>query len=199
LSQEAVLDLNFAPDKNKKITSLMKKADKATTFKRTCGYLSDAELVEYLTMFPNPEKLFKEVPVVRKRRELWNTDASDILANLFNSDEKCYDLFYFCPGQSSNQERLLVTKSKKSEIFCDILQKTSVLINESVNVTEAEVEDTDEVIFCDILKNEPLEAEIEDDYSEITFVENPQNNMDSEDIKDDPLEQALNDILGNDS
>jgi hypothetical protein len=92
-----------------------------------------------------------------------------------------------------------VTKSKKSEIFCDILQKTSVLINESVNVTEAEVEDTDEVIFCDILKNEPLEAEIEDDYSEITFVENPQNNMDSEDIKDDPLEQALNDILGNDS
>ena len=50
----------------------MKKADKATTFKKTCGYLSDAELVEYLTMFPNPEKLFKEVPVVRKRRELWN-------------------------------------------------------------------------------------------------------------------------------
>ena len=64
---------SVAPDKNKKITSLMKKADKATTFKKTCGYLSDAELVEYLTMFPNPEKLFKEVPVVRKRRELWNT------------------------------------------------------------------------------------------------------------------------------
>ena len=63
---------SVAPDKNKKITSLMKKADKATTFKKTCGYLSDAELVEYLTMFPNPEKLFKEVPVVRKRRELWN-------------------------------------------------------------------------------------------------------------------------------
>ena len=63
---------SVAPDKNKKITSLMKKADKATTFKKTCGYLSDAELVEYLTMFPNPEKLFKDVPVVRKRRELWN-------------------------------------------------------------------------------------------------------------------------------
>lgn len=72
---ELVFDFLFsvAPDKNKKITSMMKKADKATTFKKTCGYLSDAELVEYLTMFPNPEKLFKEVPVVRKRRELWNT------------------------------------------------------------------------------------------------------------------------------
>ena len=67
-----IFTFSVAPDKNKKITSLMKKADKATTFKKTCGYLSDAELVEYLTMFPNPEKLFKEVPVVRKRRELWN-------------------------------------------------------------------------------------------------------------------------------
>ena len=69
----SIFIFSVGPDKNKKITSLMKKADKATTFKKTCGYLSDAELVEYLTMFPNPEKLFKEVPVVRKRRELWNT------------------------------------------------------------------------------------------------------------------------------
>ena len=67
------------------------------------------------------------------------SDASDILANLFNSDEKCYDLSEWNMWQSSNQERLLVTKSKKSEIFCDILQKTSVLKNESVNVTEVRI------------------------------------------------------------
>ena len=68
-----------------------------------------------------------------------NTDASDILANLFNSDEKTYDLSEWNMWQSSNQERYLVTKSKKSEIFCDILQKTSVLKNESVNMTEVRI------------------------------------------------------------
>ena len=57
----------------------------------------------------------------------------------------------------------------------------------------------DEVIFCDIIKSQPLQAEIVDDNYEINFVENPQNNMDSEDIKDDPLEQALDEILGNDN
>ena len=68
-----------------------------------------------------------------------NTDASDILANLFNSDEKCYELSEWNMWQSSNQERFLVTKSKKSQIFCDILQKTSILKNESVNMTEVRI------------------------------------------------------------
>ena len=57
------ISLNFsvAPEKNKKITSLMKKADKATSYRKTCGYLTESELIEYLTMFPNPEELFKAI------------------------------------------------------------------------------------------------------------------------------------------
>ena len=39
----------------------MKKADKATSYRKTCGYLTESELIEYLTMFPNPEELFKAI------------------------------------------------------------------------------------------------------------------------------------------
>ena len=114
----------------------MKKADKATTYKKTCGFLSDNELVEYLTMFPNPDQLFKEVPIIRERRELWKTSASDILSNLFKPETKSYELSEWNMWQSSDQERYLVTKSKKSDILCDVLRKTSVLKNESVSMRE---------------------------------------------------------------
>ena len=72
------------------------------------------------------EYYIKEVPVVKKRRELWRTSASDILGNLFNSDEKSYELSEWNMWQSSNQDRFLVSKSRKSEIYCDILKNDTV-------------------------------------------------------------------------
>ena len=39
-----------------------------------------------------------------------NTDASDILENLFNSDEKCYELSEWNMWQSSNQDWLMMAR-----------------------------------------------------------------------------------------
>ena len=96
---------SVGPDRNKKITNLMKKVDKTTTYRKSCGFLSDAELEEYHSMFPNPGELLKQVPSIRRRRELWKTSASDILSNLFNNDENYYNLSEWNMWQNINQDR----------------------------------------------------------------------------------------------
>ncbi len=130
------------PEKNKKITSMMKKMDKASTYRRSCGFLTNPEMEEYLMMYPDPEKLFKAVPHIRQRRELWASSANDILDNLFNDSQiKTYDLSEWNMWQNSDdQGRFFVTKSKKSELFCNILNlnddKSKSLTNSFIQVDE---------------------------------------------------------------
>ena len=94
-----------------------------------CGFLSKSEYMEFLDMYPFHEKLFKKIPKVKSSVELWNKDVSDILKNSFKSDgKKTYNLSEWNLWQSSKQSRFLVTKSNKSKILCDILNKTGKLV-----------------------------------------------------------------------
>ena len=72
-------------------------------------------------MFPNAENLLKEVPMIGKRRELWNKSAHEITFK--DTNENSFDLSKWNKWQNSDQNRSLVSKSKKSQTFIDILNK----------------------------------------------------------------------------
>lgn len=107
-------------------------------------------------MFPNPEDLFREIPGIRPRRELWNLDANTLLENVYNELEtknpaKFYDLSEWNMWQSADQERFMVSKSAKSTILCDILNEKTVAV-------PMEISDHD-VIFVEEDVMSPMELE----------------------------------------
>ena len=55
------------------------------------GVLSETGKKEYQEMFPNAENLLKDVPMVGKRRELWNKSAHEITFR--DANENNFDLY----------------------------------------------------------------------------------------------------------
>lgn len=164
---------SIAPDKNKKITSMIKKVDKATSYRKSCGYLTDAELDDYLSMYPQAQDLFNQAPGLRPRRELWNMETNTILEDMFKSNgENYYNLSEWNMWQGTDAPRFYVSKSKTADIYCDILNPNPTLTKEP----------DDEVIII-----EPPQSPLNVDDDPV-ILEN-WNEIDS----------ALEDILGEDS
>ena len=177
------VNYSIGPEKNKKITSMMKKTDKATSYRKTCGYLTNPEIEEYLSMYPNPDQLFKSLPKLPKRKELWNKKGSEILEDLSKSlekSEKQYNLSEWNMWQNADQERLLVSKSKKSQIFCQLLRNQNGIPENEESDDEIKFIEQEDVPKGPILT--PIEFD-EEEFGELDQAE---------------LDENLNEILGDD-
>ena len=171
---------NIGPEKNKKITSMMKKGvDKVTSYRKSCGYLTDAESEEFAKMYPNCEDLFANVPKIPKREELWAWSKGDILENIIEQneqrkvDENEYQFADWNLWQNSIDSRFLVSQSSKSKIFCEILRKEEPPVQDEqiVPVIEDPVDDdNDEITFLNCSPIQPMETEVED---EVEVIEMP--------------------------
>ena len=80
-------------------------------------------------MFPNPEDLFKSVPKVRPRRELWtcsshNEFIQSVDNELSKKDEYFLDAdeYYKWYYEYEEQPRHYVSVSKKSSLLCELLK-----------------------------------------------------------------------------
>ena len=127
---------SVGPSNNKKIYNLLKKVDKGETYRQSCGYLLDSEVQEYLEMFPNPEELFKSVPSIRPRRELWTLQKENITHHLVKELEhktNHFELDSYNLWQDEGQKRFHVSKSSKSQFLCNILGLGSIDDNNQVN------------------------------------------------------------------
>ena len=150
---------NLAPEKNKKITSMMKKGvDKVTSYRKSCGYLTDAEYGEFAKMYPDTDNLFANVPKIAERKELWAWTKSDILENIIEQNEgkvieNAFTLADWNLWQNSIDARFLVSQSSKSKILCEILRREEVQEEQIVPVIE-----------------DPVVVELEDENDEITFL-----------------------------
>ena len=75
-------------------------------------------------MFPNPEELFKNVPSIRPRRELWTLQKENITHHLVKELENKtnhFELDSYNLWQDEGQKRFHVSKSSKSQFLCNIL------------------------------------------------------------------------------
>ena len=127
---------SVGPSNNKKIYNLLKKVDKGETYRQSCGYLLDSEVQDYLEMFPNPEELFKSVPSIRPRRELWTLQKENITHHLVKELEhktNHFELDSYNLWQDEGQKRFHVSKSSKSQFLCNILRLGSIDDNNQVN------------------------------------------------------------------
>ena len=142
---------------------MLKKMSKADTFRKTHGYLLDNENAEYLQMFPNPEELFKSVPKVRKRRELWTLSSHKEFINsvdneFMKKDEYFLDAdeYYKWYYEYEEQPRHYVSVSKKSSLLCELLKHKSL---QSVKGSHEPV-----VPISSVKEEAVIDMEVDDDF-----------------------------------
>ena len=202
----------IAPDKNKKITSMMKTTDKTSTYRKSCGFLTDAEYQEYNQMYPDSESLFANIPKMPKRQELWAWSKAEILESILKQDHvqedqsNEYRLSDWNLWQASDQPRCMISQSRKSRIFCEILSREKLpdvsMIDEQI-VPEVDLEP-----IVPEVNHESIETEIEivelEDNEGIKFIPDEPMEMDFEnDAKIEETENVQNDsvreLLGEDT